>query len=121
MLLFYVEPNLLLDSPKDIADCILEIDSWSVNWVSIKEVNQILKLECYKSSYTVVSYHSGWTLSNGSLNAGLYYSDRLHLVEKGNLKLAIFNSMFNLIEVSNDFICATIVISLVSRKNGCVF
>ena len=59
--------NLLLDSPKDIADGILEItrsfeinyscvnviicgilpsdDSWSVNRVSIKKVNQILKLK----------------------------------------------------------------------------
>ena len=65
--------NLLLDSPKDIADGILEIarpfemnyscvnviicgilprdDSWSVNLVSIKNINQILKLKCCESSY----------------------------------------------------------------------
>ena len=117
--------NLLLVSPKDIADGILKIarsfktnyscinvvicgilprdDSWSVNLVSIKEVNQILKLKCYESSHTFVSYDSGWTLSNSSLNADLHYSDRLHLVEKGDLKLA--GSIFNSIEVSNDFIC----------------
>ena len=71
--------------------------------MSIKEVNQILKLKCYESSHTFVSYDSGWTLSNSSLNADLYYSDRLHLVEKGDLKLA--GSIFNSIEVSNDFIC----------------
>ena len=68
--------TLLLDSPKDIADGILEIarlfeinysrvnviicgilprdDSWSVNQVSIKKVNQILKLKCCESSYTFV-------------------------------------------------------------------
>ena len=68
--------NLLLDSPKDIADGILEIarsfeinytcvnviicgilprdDSWSVNRVYIKKVNQILKLKCCESSYTFV-------------------------------------------------------------------
>ena len=57
-------------------------DSWSVNRVSIKKVNLILKLKCYESSYTFVSYHSGWSLANGSLNADLYYLDRLHLVEK---------------------------------------
>ena len=117
--------NLLLDSPKDIADGIPEIarsfktnyscvnaiifgilprdDSWSVNRVSIKKVNQILKLKCYESSCTFVSYDSGWSLANGFLNADLYYSDRLHLVEKGNLKLA--ESIFNSIEVPNDFIC----------------
>ena len=76
-------------------------DSWSVNRVSIKKVNQILKLKCYESSYTFVSYDGGWTLANGSLNTN--YSDRLYLVEKGNLKLA--ESIFNSIEVSNDFIC----------------
>ena len=116
--------NLLLDLPKDITDGILEIgrsfktnyscvniiicgilppdDSWSVNWVSIINVNQILKLKCYESSYTFASHSSGWTLANSSLNADLYYSDKLHLVKKGNLKLA--ESIFNSIEVSNDFI-----------------
>ena len=114
--------NLLLDSPKDIADGILEIarlfeinysrvnviicgilphdDSWSVNQVSIKKVNQILKLKCCESSYTFATHSRSWTLAGGSLNADLYYSDRLHLVEKGNLKLA--ESIFNLIEVSNN-------------------
>ena len=70
--------------------------------VSIKKVNQILKLKCYES-YIFVSYDCGWTLANGSLNADLYYSHRLHLVEKGNLKWA--ELILNSIEVSNDFIC----------------
>ena len=86
--------NLLLDSPKGIADGILEIarsfktnyscvnviicgilprdDTWSVSWVSIKKINQILKRKCYESSHTFVSYDSGWTFTNGSLNADLY-------------------------------------------------
>ena len=108
--------NFLLDSPNNIADGILKTarsfktnfswvnliicdilphdNSWTVDQVSTKEVNHILKWKCYKSSYTFVSYDIGWSLSNGSLNAHLYYSDRLHLVEKGNLNLAepIFNS-----------------------------
>ena len=75
-------------------------DSWSVNQVSIKKVNQILKLKCYKSSCTFVSHNRGWTLVDDSLNADLYYSGRSHLVEKGNLKLD--ESIFNSIEVSND-------------------
>ena len=75
-------------------------DSWSINQVSIKKVNQILKLKCYKSSCTFVSHNRGWTLVDGSLNADLYYSGRSHLVEKGNLKLD--ESIFNSIEVSND-------------------
>ena len=96
--------NLLLDSSKDIADGIFEIarlleinyscvsvivcgilprdNSWSVNRVSIKKVNQILKLKCCESSYTFVSCDRGWTLVHGSLNADLYYSDRLHLQGK---------------------------------------
>ena len=96
--------NLLLDWPKDIAGGIPEIarsfktnyscinviicgilprdDSWSVKRASIKKVNQILKLKCYESSFTFVSYDSGWILANGSINADLYYSDILHLVEK---------------------------------------
>ena len=49
-----------------------------------------------------LSYGSGWTLANGSFNADLY-SDGLRLAEKGYLKLA--ESIFNTIEVSNDFIC----------------
>ena len=39
-----------------------------------------------------------------SLNADVYYSDRLQPVEKGNLKLP--ESIFTSIEVSNDIICS---------------
>ena len=59
-------------------------DSWSGNRVFIEEVKQILKLKRYESSYTFVGYDSGWAFANGSLNADLYYSDRLHLLEIGN-------------------------------------
>ena len=69
-------------------------------WVSIKKVNQILKLKCCESSYTFVSHDRGWTIVNGSLNADFYYSDWLYLVEKGNLKMV--ESIFNSIEVSDD-------------------
>ena len=42
----------------------------------IKAVNQILRLKSYKSFNTIVSYDSGWTLVNVSVNADFYYSDR---------------------------------------------
>ena len=58
---------------------------------------------CYESSYTFLRYDSSGTLANGSLNTDLYYSDRLHLVEKGYLNMA--ESILNSIEVSNDLIC----------------
>ena len=96
--------NLLLDSSKDIADDILEIarsfkthysyvnvviwgilphdDSRCVNRVPIKEVKKMLWMILH-----FISYGSGWTLANGPLNADLYYSNRLHLLEKENLKL----------------------------------
>ena len=51
-----------------------------------------------------VAYNSGWTLTNDSLDSDLYYSDRLHLVEKGNMILA--ESILNSIEVSNGIICS---------------
>ena len=34
-------------------------NSWAVNRVSIKQINQILKLKCYESSYTFINYDSG--------------------------------------------------------------
>ena len=139
VVVLYGTNNLLLNSPKYIADGILETTrsfemnyscvnviicgilprdySWSVNRVSIKRVNQILKLECCESSYTYASHGRGWTLADGSLNADLYCSDRLHLVEKGNQKLA--ESIFNSIEVSNNSNHNNKFSK--SYKNGCVF
>ena len=71
--------NLFTDSPKDIADCILEIEqtfqskyssiniaiggilprdaSWSINRKFIKEVNEILKAKFCKSFFIYISNH----------------------------------------------------------------
>ena len=76
--------NLFQDLPEDIADGIAEIAqkfqssynsiniaiggrlhsnaSWSINWVLIKEVNQILKVKCSKSFFIYIGYDSCWTL-----------------------------------------------------------
>ena len=113
------------DSLEDIADGIVEIAltcqssynsiniaiggmlprdaSWSINRVLIKEVNQILKAKCSKSFFIYISYDSCWTFANGSLNPDLFFSDNVHLVEKGNLKLA--ESIFSSIKNYNDITC----------------
>ena len=111
--------NLFQDSLEDIADGIIEIAqtfqskynsiniaiggilppdaSWSINRVLIKEVNEILKEKCFKLFFIYISYDSCWTAANGSLNPDLFFLDNVHLVEKGNLKLAesIFSSIGN--------------------------
>ena len=117
--------NLFQDSPEDIADGIVEIAqtfqssynsiniaiggilprdaSCSINQVLIKEVNQILKAKCSKSFFICISYDSCWTFANGSLNQDLFFQDNVHLVEKGNLKLA--ESIFSSIENCNGVTC----------------
>ena len=101
--------NLHLNTSEDIADGIIEIGStfktfytnvnvficgflpsdcyWSINRVYIKDLNEILKLKCVWFSFSYIDQNTDWTLANGSLNPELFYSDRIHLVEKGNSKL----------------------------------
>ena len=54
----------------------------------IKEVNDILKTKCSQSCFTFICRDSDWTLSNASLDPDPFYLDNVHLVEKGNFKLA---------------------------------
>ena len=71
--------------------------------LSIKEVSQILKANCFKSFFIYIGYDSCWTFANGSLNPDLFISDNVHLVKKGNLKLV--ESIFSLIKNCNDVTC----------------
>ena len=102
--------NRHLVAPEDIADSIIEIGStfkrlytnvnvficgilsrdcyWSINRVYIKDVNEILKLKCVRFSFSYIGQDTDWTLANGSLNPEPFYSDKINLVEKGNLKLS---------------------------------
>ena len=102
--------NLHLDAPEDIADGIIEIGStfkrlytninvfvcgilprgyyWSINRVYINDVNKILKLKYVRFSFSYIGEDTDWTLANGSLNPDFFYSDKIHLVEKGNSKLS---------------------------------
>ena len=81
--------NLFHDSPEDIADGIIEIArTFQFKFNRVKEVNKILKAKCSKSFFIYISYDSCWIVANGSLNPDLLFLDNVHLVEKGNLKLA---------------------------------
>ena len=59
----------------------------SVNRVIIDKINNLLSFRCFENSFHFIDQSKGWTLDNGSLNFSLFYSDGLHLVQKGNLKL----------------------------------
>ena len=102
--------NILTDSPRDIADCMVDVgtifrrksntvhiiicglvprdECWSVNRLLINKVNDILKYECHRNDFAFIAQDHWWTLSNGSLDCFLFYKDSLHLVEQRNFKLA---------------------------------
>ena len=101
--------NINKDSPYDIAQGLIAIgsvfknqssnpnificgllprdESFSINRLIINEVNDLLKYKCFVKSFHFINLNNGWTLNNGTLDFSLFYSDALHLVEKGNLKL----------------------------------
>ena len=122
--ILYGSNNLHLDAPEYIADGIIEIgptfkwlytnvnvficgtlprDYCSINWVYIKDVKEILKLKCLPFSFSYIGQDTNWTLANGSLNPELFYSEKIHLVEKGNSKLSksIRNSIEDFFDTGN--------------------
>ena len=129
------------DSPEDLADGIVEIvqpfkssydsinivnggilprdGSWSINQVLIKEVKQILKAKCPKSFLIYIGYESSWSFANGSLNVDLFSLDNVHLVEKGNLKLA--QSILSSIKNCNSVTCDKQKRFLISYKMAVSF
>ena len=133
--------NLFQDSPEDIAGGVIEIAetfqskynsidiaiggilprdvSWSINRVLIKEVNEILNEKCSRLFFIYISYDSYWTVANGSLNPDLFFLDNVHLVEKGNLKLA--ESKFSSIENCNGITCNSQKKFLMSYKMAVSF
>ena len=102
--------NIPIDTPHDIADCIISIgsifqkrysgidvrvcgliprdESCSVNRRLINEVNKILKYQCNINGFTFIFQDHGWAFANGSLDCSLLYKDLLHLIEQGSIKLA---------------------------------
>ena len=85
----------------------------------IKEVNENLKAKGSKSFCTYTSYDSCWTVANGSLNPDLFFLNNVHLVEKGNLKLA--ESIFSSIENCNGLTCNKQKQFLISYKMAVSF
>ena len=102
--------NIFNDSPYDIVDGIIKIastfekiypnssidisgllprdESWSVKRVTIDEINKSLQYQCIREGFIYIDQSIGWTYKNGELDPVLFYKDSLHLVEKGNVKLA---------------------------------
>ena len=98
--------NLHLDASEDVDDGIIEIRSnckrlytnvfifevlshdcyRSTNGVYIKGVNEVLRLKCVRFSFSYIGQDTNWTLINRSLYPQLFYSDKIHLAQKGNSK-----------------------------------
>ena len=82
--------NILNTSPYDIADGIINIasvfkknypncsiyvsgilprdESWSVNRVTISEINELLHYQCIRDGFNFIDQSIGWSLDNGELN-----------------------------------------------------
>ena len=119
--------NLYQDLPEDIANGLIEIvncfkqgnnainvficgllpydDTSSINCQLIKETNNILKSSCSVNHIKFIDQDSNWIQMDGTLKPDLFYSDKLHLVEKGNLILAksIYISVKSLFRSQNDY------------------
>ena len=62
-------------------------ECFSINKVIVDEINELLRFKCSVNSFHFIDQSKWWTLKNGILYFSLFYSDDLHLVEKGNLEL----------------------------------
>ena len=101
--------NLQQDSAEDIVDAIIEIghcfkkrhhyinificvllprdECTSVDPVYVTETNKILKVRCSLNKFFFIDQDTYWTQPNGCLSSDMFYLDKLHLVEKGNIVL----------------------------------
>ena len=59
---------------------------WSINRLCIKDIKE--KLKYVRFSFSYIGHNTDWTLTNGSLNPELFYSDKIDLLEKENLTLS---------------------------------
>ena len=98
------------DSPEDITNGLLKIASCfkqrnnstnvficgilpceetsSVNRLFIKETNNILKTSFSVYHINFIHQDTNWIQMSSSLKPDLFYSDKMHLVEKGNFILS---------------------------------
>ena len=91
--------NVCTGFPYDIAQCLIDIgvcfrdrsskitifisrdECYSVNRMLIKEINTL-------HSFNFIEQEQGWTDNNDTLDPSLFYHDKLHLIQKGNIKLS---------------------------------
>ena len=59
-----------------------------MNTILIKEINAILKCKCTLHSFNFIEQKESWTDNNETLDPSLFYHDKLHLIQKGNIKLS---------------------------------
>ena len=59
-----------------------------INRVYVIETNKILKVKCSLNKFFFIDQDTYWTQPNGCLSSDMFYLDKLHLVEKGNIVLA---------------------------------
>ena len=59
-----------------------------MNRILIKEINTILKCRCVFHRFNSIEQEQGWTGNNDALDPSLFYQDKLHLIEKENIKLS---------------------------------
>ena len=74
-------PNIFICGLLPCDECV------SINRVIIDEINDLLSFKCSRNNLHFSDQSKGWILDNGTLDFLLFYSDGLHLVQKGNLKL----------------------------------
>ena len=60
----------------------------SINCVYVTETYKILKVKCSLSKFFFINQDTYWTQANGCLSSDMFYLDKLHLMEKGNMVLA---------------------------------
>ena len=60
----------------------------SINCVYVIETNKILKVKCSLNKLFFLDQDTSWTQPNACLNSDMFYLDKLHLAEKGNIVLA---------------------------------
>ena len=63
-------------------------ECYSVNRILIKEINTVLKCKCTFHCFSFIEQEQGQIKNSGTLDPSLFYEDKLHLIQKGNIKLS---------------------------------
>ena len=81
----------------------------------IKEIITILKCKCALHSVNFIEQEEDWTDNNDTLDPSLFYHDKLHLIQKGNIKLSE-----SIITATEDKILVKILISARCQKRNII-